>query len=355
MGQRHLTGGVVAALALGVAAVPPARPAAVSKQLSSSLAVISDVTLTSVRFASDVRWAGDGSVLLAGGRDGLLELPIAGGAPRVVIPGASARDGFWLTSRVAASTSHLAVASPVFSMAWTPRSRLDLAQDVFEFVVDLDIDGDRVAVLGAKKDPEKGFAPDGAIAWVATLGSKELTDIKPIYYSLAGPVALPMANCGMLETGGVRFLPDGTLLVVPGVEPGVFLYDRSGRLVRSWETQPLGLDTDCRLGKGEERLIAASLEHRFARLNARRTIEDILPLPQGPALVARRFEDGVVRWQLLVLQQDRHAAYELPFTSSSPKARLRGDVRNGKLAFVIQDLGIRDLPPPRLVVTTAPR
>ena len=318
--------------------------------------IISDVTLTSVRFAMDVRWSGERTVVVAGARAGLLEVPVDGGPPRVVIPGGSSKGGFWLASRVAASNGLFAIAAPSFSLAWKGPSQTELMQHSFEFIVDLDVAGDRLAVLGAEKD-ERGFAPDGAIAWIATLGSKELTGLKPIYYSVAGPVARPMADCGMLETGAVRFLQDGSLVLVPGVEPGVFLYDRTGRLVRTWETRDLGIDAECGVNEAEKKRIAVEIKSRVAWLEPRRVVEDVLPLPQGPGLIVRSVAGGATRWQLKVLLADqRIATYDLPFTAS-PRARIRADLRDGKIVFLIREMTqtLDAAPPARLVVTTAPR
>ena len=55
--------------------------------------------------------------------------------------------------------------------------------------------------------------------------------------------AEPLDRCHFLNTGSVRFLRDGTLLVVPAVEQGMYLYERSGKLLKTWDMQPIGFSS----------------------------------------------------------------------------------------------------------------
>ncbi len=297
----------------------------------------------------DVRWAGDSSVLIAAGKAGVWEVFLKGGAaPEVVIPGGRGPGRFWLASRLARSATHLVVAPPVFSLAWRSEETATLREEPFDAIVDLDVFEDRFVVLGARKDGEGRFSTDGAIAWQGKLAAG-LDDLDPIYYSLSGPGAKPMADCWILELGAVRFLRDGSFLVVPGVEPGLYWYDASGSLKRAWESEALGLDGAC---SGTRPGLAANPEAQFAWVNQRRVLDDILPLPAGPGLLLRDVVDGVTRWHLKVLHPDGSITTgEVPVTSTTGQAHLRGDVRGSRVALLVVEYG-RERPAatPRLVI-----
>jgi len=113
-------------------------------------------------------------------------------------------------------------------------------------------------ILGGRKDAKGRYSHDGAIAWLGGL-SEGAAGLKPIYFSVAGRGAQPMAECAVLELGAVRFLSDGSFLVVPGVEPGIYWYDAAGDLVRTWESEALGLGGLCSAAGPPARLRFASI------------------------------------------------------------------------------------------------
>ena len=312
-----------------------------------------------LRAAVDVRWSGDRSVYLASGKAGTFEVPLGAAAqPRSLIAGNHERGGFWLSSRVAASPRYLVTAAPVFTLRWRPLPGGTDQEVFFDAILDLDLRDDRLLVLGALKDEKERFAPDGAIAWIGSLGRK-LADRKPVHYSAYGAGARPLAHCGPFDMGAARFLADGSFVIVPGVEPGAFLYDPSGKLVRTWDTRAIGLDTeDCAdLSEELQARLAAVPEPRWAWLNRRRILDDILPLPQGPGLLVRSVSEGRVRWDLQVLTPGGSiASYAVPVSSPSDLAHLSGDVRDGRMILLLSAIG-RHGPevPPRLILAELPR
>lgn len=344
----------------GAAAILPLSFAPASQPEPAALRILSEHTIHPVLLAAmDVRWAGDRSVFLAAGRAGTFELPLEREArPRVVIPGSVADGGFWLSSRVAASPRFLFIAASAFSMRWKDLSQGAQQEVPFDAVLDIDLRGDRALILGALKDEKERFAPDGAIAWTGSL-ERKLSDRKPVYYSVSGPGARTINNCGPYDMGAVRFLSDGSFLIVPGVEPGAYLYDPSGRLVRTWDTREIGLDAeDCENldPKVRDRLFAVP-EPRWAWLNRRRILDDILPLPQGPGLIVRSVSQGRPRWELKVLDRSGEiTTYSIPLTSRTDLAHLKGDVRGGRIVLLHNEFG-RDAPsaPPRLFLAELPR
>lgn len=134
----------------------------------------------------------------------------------------------------------------------------------------------------------------------------------------------------------MRFLPDGSFLVVPGSQPGAHLFNKDGRLVRSWTNQEIGLTTDCSDMTVERfKAVATQKGTRKGWLDQRRVLDDILPLQEGPGLLVRSMgRDGAVRWDLVILRQGGVEKVEVPFVGETSSDRLRGDVRGGKIVLL---------------------
>ena len=321
----------------------------------SGARVLSDRLLPKeLGIVSDLRWASADSLFLAAGKGGALRLRFEPewGEREILVPIGSS---LWAAARIGASSRYLAVGAPAHTVAWRKLPAGDLQAIPLYTVVDLDVFEDRIVLLGARKDERDRFAPDGAIAWIGSL-DKKLADLKPVLYSAAGQGARPMDACGAFETGAVRFLGDGSFLVVPGVEPGIFLYDRTGKLLRTWEAREVGLDAECGLSDEQVELLSASLEPRSAWINQRRVLNDIVALPQGAGLLVRHVANGKTIWHLKVLRRDgRVASHALPFTSPSPHWHLRADVRGERIAFLLKEYDPSLAPSPfRLILTTLP-
>lgn len=344
--MRRTFAGVTLLLAASLAFAAP----------ESGIRVLSDRPLPkALGIISDLRWASADSLFLAAGKSGVLRLRFEPkwGEQELVIPSGKS---LWVAAWIGASSRYLAVGAPAHTVAWRKLPAGELQAAPLYTVVDIDVFEDRLVVLGARKDERERFAPDGAIAWIGSL-DKKLADLKPVLYSAAGPGARPMDACGAFETGAVRFLGDGSFLVVPGVEPGIFLYDRTGKLLRSWEVREVGLDAECGLSDEQMMLLSASLESRSAWINQRRVLDDIIALPQGGGLLVRQAANGKTSWQVKILRRDGNvASHVLPFTGPSPDWHLRADVQGGKIAYLLKEYAVSSPPSPsRLVVTTLPK
>lgn len=307
-----------------------------------ALRILSDRALPApLQPAVDLRWANDGSADFALAKAGTVQASLEplGGSVKELIPGAMQPDGFWASARIGVSPEYLAVAGPAFALTWR-KVGIPLRKEIdFDVIEDIDVGGRRLAVLGTRRDAKKGAAPDGAIVWTGSL-DKDLTDLRPLLYDQRGAGAPSFNNCINFELGSVRFLPGGELVVVPGVQAGAFLYDSQGRLMRTWDTVSLGLDNDC---PGLSRDGAARLQFpdsRIAWLNQRRTLEDILPLPEGPGLLVRSVSQGRPSWELKVLDRNGpgHATYAIPISPVNERSHLRGDVRNGRILLLMTTL-----------------
>lgn len=291
--------------------------------------------------AADIRWASDTSVYLALTKSGTAEVslePLAGKVEKVIL-GAQEPGGFWGCSRLGASQDYLVAAGPAFSLTWRKRTDPLRKEMAFDGIEDIDVGGRRLAVLGARRDDKGRFAPEGAIAWVGSL-DRDLTDLRPVLLDQRGEGAPNLSACGNFELGAVRFLQDGTLLVVPGFQAGAYLYDAGGRLIRTWDTAALGLDNDCPSLTREQVDQLRFPDPRVAWLNQRHTLEDILPLPHGPGLLIRSVSQGRPSWTLKVLERDGsgHTTFAVPIPPVSDLSHLRSDIRGHRIVFLLTTL-----------------
>ena len=288
--------------------------------------------------AADLRWASDSSVFLALTKWGTVEVSLEPLGSKIgkFILGAREPGGFWGCSRLGASTEYLVAAGPAFSLTWRSRTDPLLKEMAFDRIEDIDVGGRRLAILGAIRDDQGDVAPDGTVVWLGSL-DQELTDLRPVLRDQRGVGAPNLNACGNFELGAVRFLPDGTLLVVPGFQAGAYLYDAGGRLVRTWDTVALGLDNDCPSLTQEQIDQLRFPDPRVAWLNQRRTLEDILPLSEGPGLLIRSVSGGRPSWTLKVLDRNGagHRTYAVPIPPVSDLSYLRGDVRKGRIVLLL--------------------
>jgi hypothetical protein len=303
--------------------------------------------------AADVRWASDHSVYLALRSAGVVEADLdpKGPPPREKIPGGAKLGGFGFAMHVAASSKYIVAAAPGLSLTWRPVNDPLRAEEAFETIQGIDARENRLLLLGARRDAQRNYAPDGVIAWIGSL-DKKLADLSPLLYAASGPGARDMAACVAVPLGAARFLSDGTSLVLPGVQPGVYLYDERGKLLRTWDTAALGIDTDC-LTLAQQGHHLSRYEETLTWIDQRRTVDAVLPLPQGAGLVVRAVEKGRTRWQLDLLRRDGSVeTFPVPLESASDLLHLSGDVRDGKIVLLVYEKRPRDekYAPPHLLV-----
>lgn len=331
---------------------------------STPLRVLSDQPLPDpLRRADDVRWAGPGSVFIAAAMAGAFEVEIGkatNAPPQLIIAPVPVPNYLRHCSRLGVSDEYIVSACPIRSVFWKPRSSKDpdkvQTELSFDAIVDLDVWKGRLLLLGARRDAQRRFAPDGAIAWTASLG-EQLTEVKPLMYSVSGPGARNMDACGIMDLGKVRFLPDGSFVIAPGVEPGIFLYDAAGKLKRTWQADLVGFDAGCGISDEQMYSFSESFVTRYQWINQRRVLDEILPLADGLGFVIRTRSAGQTRWQLKVLGNEGGvSSYELPFTSAAEYAHVRGDVRDGRIVFLLLDR-FKDAPPnsARLLLAELPQ
>lgn len=319
---------------------PGAKPAP-ARDLS--LRILSDTELPNAfRYAVDVRWPKPDSVFLALKRSGVVEAGLspaalkAGTIIRQLVPGEKSPGGFWISQHIGASPSYLLDAAPLFTVTWRTLANDLRRSESFEAIFDADVHGNRAAVLGVRRDAAGNFSPDGAIAWLGSL-DRNLADLKVLLTDIGGPGAPNGNACGILLLGATRFLADGSLVVVPGIQPGLYRFSPQGKLVQTVDTVTLGIDSDCSSVSQEfGSLMRHEFPRRLAWVNDRRVVDDVIPLPSGPGLLVRSLRNGRVQWELKVLHADgKVTVYRVPVQASSPFAHLKADTRGDQLVLLL--------------------
>lgn len=297
-----------------------------------------------------MRWLDDATVAIAEPERGIAKVALTSGRlvvrwlpewPRSSGPGTVYRH-------LAVSDDRIASADFAFMVRWHARKDGESGMLIAEYIADLDVAGDRLLISGMRRDDKGKLGRDGATAWLGTLsgGERSLKPILPFRERKA------VEDCAGFGLGVVRFLRTGAFIVIPGTEPDIYLYDSAGHLRRTWATDALGVDAQCRLTPEQKSELWIDPPAREAWVNRRTTIDDVFETPAGPAVIIRTRKDGRTSWDLALLDDEKPERLTLPFTSSSAWAHVEADSRGGKIAFLIGDGTSRfhDAPPPRIVL-----
>jgi hypothetical protein len=296
--------------------------------------------------AQDVRWAGPISVYLARDLHGVAELDLADGLElrRELVPQRKTFGNFRGFKRLAVSPDYLLVGAQSRHLAWRaiarrPGGPVLFTRKQFGNIDDFDLAGDRAVFLGNPVPASEPIPP--GIVWIGNL-SKELADLRAVMRDAAGEAGAVEKDwnhfrCAGHGLGAVRFLGDGSFLVVPGYQPGATLFTAAGQRARFWTNEQIGATTDCTAELAELELVPEKIVSWFGR---QRVVEEILPLPQGLGLVVRfRGADGRTHWDLTVLRQKGGVeTYPIPLADDRELGRLKGDVRDGKIVFLLYEM-----------------
>lgn len=296
---------------------------------------------------TDIRWDDAAHVVISDLERGIARVNVATADPPELLPEWPADNRVGSRYMYLGRSQHfVATADLAFGLRWRGRGPGDsIVSQPIEYVADLDVYGDRLLLAGLRRDDAGRLGADGAFAWLAFLPDGALRPILP--FTNRGAIE----DCAGFPVATVRFLNDGSFLIVPGAEPGIYLYDAQGRLQRNFDSEGLNLLSQCRMSRDEQALASSQPEARQRWINRHRIVDDVVELPSGPALLIRSREADVTRWELTPLGKGE--ARRLPVTSPSPWAHLSADARNGGwLAILIADAAPNrdDGAPPRLIV-----
>jgi len=291
-------------------------------------------------WARDIRWLGKQEVAISALRRGVVRLRLdrSGKSPFTEMTDGGRRSASGSPWSLATSERYMVVGASMFAVGWKTREATDLEkEDYFEFTWDLDLHKDRLLVLGVRKNAEgTGYEEEGAYVWLGALGESNLDTMRPLVFSAGGGHGHVMGGCETLFIGAARFLEDGSFVVVPITEPGVFHFRANGRLARTWKSEEFGLDGGCGLSKEHIRRIGIDLDLRMDWINRRRIVDDILPLGGDRfGLLVRRHRKGITHWQMeIVSAQGRLGACEIPLAVPNRWVHLRADRRGERVALL---------------------
>ncbi len=178
-----------------------------------------------VAAASDLRWYGDGVLLLGVAGNGVYSWRVRAEEASLMVTlagSAAARFGrFQDYSRVGgASSGVLAFSSGSYGIYRHDASGTSASRKEMEIVGDLDRWGARTVAVGLSRGLDGEW--EDRLAWLVA----EDGTIRGILPRRTDESHWFLAA----ELGVSRFISEDRVLVVPGLEPGVFVYDWSGRL-----------------------------------------------------------------------------------------------------------------------------
>jgi len=331
-----------------------------------NLVTVEETTLSKqFGLANDVRWDDPSHVLFTLSGVGLVRAAYQSGelsSPQTLVP-QGGFPGIAIAAHLANSLDAFAVAAPFSEMFWRVRGagggegRLgtwwaDEKGSGISFFEDIDIWGRELAVLGLMRS-DQGMSPDGAVAWRVALGTGKV-ELSPVLYSFSGKGARPYDACAIFGIGNLRYFPDGRLVIAPGAEPGVLVFDPKGKVVKSWDTSPLGVDVKCDFSEQSMRAFRSSEKERLSYLRSYSFIDEILPVNDGVLAIVKAASASkkASSWTAYLLREDKETLrVQLPWTSSSLDARLSADVQGDRLLFLVSEI-VPDQPPTggRLIV-----
>ena len=299
---------------------------------------------------ADVRWLDEDRLLLGVEGSGVYSWRIGEdeGTLEASLAGAGYHRGFESYSRVGGSSSgSVAFAGGLFGVYLKSRGDFEMLKAI-EIVGDVDRRGDRTAVVGLSRNEDGGW--EDHIAWVFKDGESEPRTLLPTRDG--GEI---MGQCWHAEVSVVRFLSDERVLVVPGLEPGVFVYDKAGHLLESLGADTFAADAGCGLEEGERALLGKAA-FAIGWMAGRRVIDELLAdeagniyffirhVPGGPesiVLEAYRATNpplGRVCWDLIQARaEELTAVTTVPCAVESEFAdtRLRADLRGDKAVILL--------------------
>ena len=284
---------VLAVNALAWAAAMAAVPGVVAAQESESGPKLEglkrlDLPPEIIR-ASDVRWLEDGELLLGvigpgihswriGEKAGQLRVALEEPAAEVLKVGVQAVVN---SNRYERDYGHLAVSPD--GMAFTDLfSGIHLATEdgiaslaAMEHVGDLDRRGSLTAAIGLVRKDSDGWAEHAA--WLIHDGEPAARGLMPTRDGGHG-----LELCSAAELSVIRFISEDRLLVIPGAEPGVFVYDREGAFLDSLDAETFFAEGGCDVEANEWG--RSPLNDAYVRadwLGQRRLIDEVVADGEG--------------------------------------------------------------------------
>lgn len=223
----------------------------------------------SVARTTDVRWFGEDTVLLGVMENGVFSWRIGEDeaqrevrlfGTRYRVPGQPdyGRLG-------GAGSSGIAFGNGLFGVYTHEPTGIRLLKEV-ELVGDVDRQGRLTAAVGLSRTEDRSW--EHHVAWLF-----DGPVVRPLLPTQDDGLA--MALCYQANLPVIRFVSEDHLLVVPGAERGVFVYDREGSLTDSLTSESFFADSGCEIEE-EQSVLMAGAPYRAAWLNRRRVIDEVV-------------------------------------------------------------------------------
>lgn len=155
--------------------------------------------------------------------------------------------------------------------------------------------GDTIFCLGWATSSSTGESQQSGALWRQTPDGKIAP--QPVHGIVSGEEAVTRWRRTMHPYGGsVVALPDQSVAVMTSAEPGIYRYDRDGKLVEVLASGVRSLLVDSELLLQQ---YATDVVGRYRNVFARQpTIDDLVATPDGIAILARTVAENRIHWQL---------------------------------------------------------
>ena len=244
--------------------------------------------------AADVRWQADGSLLVGLRQDGIYSWRPGALGPELVVTLAGTtyrRAGSYGNySRLGGGpTGKLVFAGDLFGVYRQRDGRITALKTNMEIVGDLDHRNGWTVAVGLSRQSEPFPGPDDIwepyVAWLFDAEG----GVRGLLPTRDGGAALDF--CYPAELSISRFVADDLFLVIPGAEPGAFLYGTDGMLRG---TVDVGAFSASRPDCGpEQKPLLYKEDHRTAWLSRHRVIDEVAANGEGDVFFfVRHVEDG---------------------------------------------------------------
>ena len=244
--------------------------------------------------AADVRWQVDGSLLVGLRQDGIYSwrLGAPGSEAVVTLAGTTYRRAgrYGNYSRLGGGpVGSLVFAGDLFGAYRQRDGRIRALKANLEIVGDLDHRNGWTVAVGLARQPEPSPGQDDVwepyVAWLFDAEG----GVRGLLPTRDGGVALD--SCYPVELSVSRFVADDLFLVIPGAEPGAFLYGTDGMLRGTLDVGAFSASRpDC---GPEQKPLLYKEEHRTAWLSRHRVIDEVAANGEGDVFFfVRHVEDG---------------------------------------------------------------
>lgn len=286
--------------------------------------------------ASDVAWLNDDEVLVALIKGGVARVSTKKSAVSKWLPQGELPGGAPLPELIATDGNLVVVmggSRRAFAFRTTDGKPIFGYQEGSLFPRGVAVSGGKAFYLGWMT--RSGTSEDQQRGALWTQAPKGALSEHPVHRVISSSDALARWRLTMFPyAGSTVALPDGSIAVMTSAEPGIFRYDRNGRLLEV-------------LGSGIEELVFPS--NRMTKgygtqviaryrdfLDRQPTIDDLVATPGGVSILVRTAtKDQKVSWQLWKAgRTDVERIQPLGVTANGPIAHMKCDARGMRLACV---------------------